>query len=167
MNQRITKREQKLIDDSKRGSHAKMEERREKRRLELIAACQLNDSNGVFSDEDCRDEGVPPLTEEGVWEILFSWAFEGDWTSDDWFSLGLNAPARSEVYENVIVRMEADVRHLGAMVCNPDDGATHQARAERGLNLRLLGAAVKSLAWADKKERAWQIAAEANDILCR
>lgn len=45
-------------------------------REELIAVCEQNDPNGIYSDEDSKSEGLPPATKELLLVILTSWIGE-------------------------------------------------------------------------------------------
>lgn len=42
-------------------------------RSELIKMCELNDSNGVYSDEDSSLHDLPPIKEDEAIQIINDW----------------------------------------------------------------------------------------------
>lgn len=45
-------------------------------RLELIRVCRWNDASGVWTDEECRDEGMDPSTVDGLGRTIIVWLWE-------------------------------------------------------------------------------------------
>lgn len=128
---------------------AKDAARSENHRRDLLAACRLWDGHGIWTDEDCRTEGLEPHTTSGLWDILCDLAIENYWTAENWTALGLDVPDFSAVYENVAERAEAEVSRLAALICAPDHG-------DQRLNLKLLSAACNTLdAIEDHQHGCW------------
>ena len=45
-------------------------------RDDLLAYCQWNDRNGVWSDDDCALEGIEPATVEELRSIIRAWLLD-------------------------------------------------------------------------------------------
>ena len=45
-------------------------------REELIAYCQWNDRNGVWSDDECAAEGIEPATIDELRAIIQAWTID-------------------------------------------------------------------------------------------
>lgn len=45
-------------------------------REDLIKVCANNDHNGVWTDEQCIGEGMPPATKEDLTTIILKWVIE-------------------------------------------------------------------------------------------
>lgn len=45
-------------------------------REDLLAYCQWNDRNGVWSDTDCAAEGIEPATVEELRSIIRAWLLD-------------------------------------------------------------------------------------------
>jgi hypothetical protein len=45
-------------------------------RADLIAYCQWNDRNGIWTDDDCALEGIEPATVDELRSIIQAWMLD-------------------------------------------------------------------------------------------
>jgi len=52
-------------------------------REDLIKVCKRNDPNGVYLDEHCKKEGMPPATKDDLTIIIMMWVIEEQMTESE------------------------------------------------------------------------------------
>ena len=53
-----------------------MDKIKELTREQLIALCVVNDDNGIWTDEDCKNNGYSPMTKVQLISIIEDWIRE-------------------------------------------------------------------------------------------